>query len=252
MPSKVSKAVKAMKDLLRAIPCQARYWDGKKRYSRYDLRRVFREWRANSELRMEADQSFEAYDGGDFVDVGASVGLYAALLAPKARPGDRFVLCEPDCRAYPRLFANLAYVAKAFPQLAISVVPVPIGDGGSCSAIALGGDPAGHYQFGVGKSNTEDHIKTTAIDDLVAALGLRPSFIKIDVEGAEYNVLCGMENTLREHRPKIAIEVHPTWLPAGVTAESIDRLLASACLSRRNGSRNTEHPRDIWTPAATC
>ena len=35
-----------------------------------------------------------------------------------------------------------------------------------------------------------------------------PDFIKIDVEGLEYNVLNGMKNTLHEKKPKLFIEIH--------------------------------------------
>lgn len=248
MPFQESKA-KVLKDLVRAFPCQTRYWDGIKRRGRYDLQRMFRDWRSISELREEASQSYEAYDGGDFIDVGAAAGFYAALLAPKARPGDRFILCEPDCRVYPRLFANLSCVAAAFPGLSISVVSVPVGDGRGCSAILPCGDLDGHYRFGDANDNAKSVIKTTRLDDVVAAFGLRPRFVKIDVEGAEYNVLQGMEKTLRDFQLSVAIEVHPRWLPDGVTADSIDRLLLSAHLSRATELRSMEHPRDLWVPA---
>jgi len=33
--------------------------------------------------------------------------------------------------------------------------------------------------------------------------------VKLDVEGAELNVLRGMKNTLQSHHPGILVEVHP-------------------------------------------
>lgn len=35
-----------------------------------------------------------------------------------------------------------------------------------------------------------------------------PDFVKIDVEGFEYNVLEGMRNTILLHRPTMFIEIH--------------------------------------------
>ncbi|MEM3942409.1 MAG: FkbM family methyltransferase, partial [Candidatus Bathyarchaeia archaeon] len=46
------------------------------------------------------------------------------------------------------------------------------------------------------------------LDDIINQLQLtRVDYIKIDVEGAEYEVLQGLEKTLRSMSPKIIIEV---------------------------------------------
>jgi FkbM family methyltransferase len=235
-----------LKDSVRAIPCQARYWDDRLRGARYDLRRIFRNWRNDPELRAEADQSFSAYHGGDFIDIGAFVGFYAALLAPKAKPGDRFVLCEPDPRAHPRLFANLACVAAAFPALTISVVTVPVGEGGPCAKMLPGDGPAAHFQFGLPKAGATAAVTTATVDNIVNSLSLNPSFVKIDVEGAEWNVLRGMERTFSRCQPSIAIEIHPEWLPDGVKAETIYEILTSSNLVRHAATKEAGHSREIW------
>ena len=46
-------------------------------------------------------------------------------------------------------------------------------------------------------------IKSTSIDSLVNKLSLNPSFIKIDTEGAEHDVIEGMQETLKNFKPKI-------------------------------------------------
>jgi len=235
-----------IKNSVRAIPCRALYWDDKARSARYDLRRMFGDWRRDAALRAEANQSYAAYDGGDFIDVGAFVGFYAALLAPKAKAGDNFVLCEPDPRAHPRLFANLACVAATFPHVSISVITVPIGDGGKCEKIAPGDGPAAHYRFGDPRPKATTVIATTTIDDLANSLGLAPAFIKIDVEGAEYNVLRGMRHTLAQSRPTIAIEIHPSWLPMNATADTVHEVLRAAMLIRQSATSNEGHTREIW------
>lgn len=53
----------------------------------------------------------------------------------------------------------------------------------------------------------EYDVKTISIDRYVANTGARPDFIKIDAENAEYDILKGMEFTLRDIRPAITIEV---------------------------------------------
>jgi FkbM family methyltransferase len=55
----------------------------------------------------------------------------------------------------------------------------------------------------------EEHpVQTRRIDSLIAAGQAAPHFIKLDVEGAEVEVLRGAEQLLREQRPVMAIEVH--------------------------------------------
>jgi hypothetical protein len=49
---------------------------------------------------------------------------------------------------------------------------------------------------------------TLAMDAYCCQLGDRPDFLKIDVEGAEYDVLRGAYRLLTEHRPALVIEVH--------------------------------------------
>jgi FkbM family methyltransferase len=48
-------------------------------------------------------------------------------------------------------------------------------------------------------------VRCERLDDVLPT-GLRPRFVKIDVEGAEALVLRGARRTLREHRPLVAFE----------------------------------------------
>jgi FkbM family methyltransferase len=63
----------------------------------------------------------------------------------------------------------------------------------------------------VSESSLSDSIevKTISIDDLVKEQNLdNVSFIKMDIEGSELAALQGAENTLRRHRPKLAVCVY--------------------------------------------
>lgn len=50
------------------------------------------------------------------------------------------------------------------------------------------------------------NVNGRPMDDLMKELGLIPDFIKIDVEGAEYDVMLGLQQTLKQHSPIIAME----------------------------------------------
>ena len=66
-------------------------------------------------------------------------------------------------------------------------------------------------------SGSEEQVETISLDDYVRQEGIVPSVIKIDVEGAEYDVLVGAERLLREHSPVLALE----YWPRGRTTPSI-------------------------------
>jgi FkbM family methyltransferase len=50
-------------------------------------------------------------------------------------------------------------------------------------------------------------VEVVRLDSFVAGSGCRPDFVKIDVEGAEVEVLRGMPTTLQKDRPGIMVEV---------------------------------------------
>jgi FkbM family methyltransferase len=69
-------------------------------------------------------------------------------------------------------------------------------------------------------------VRTEPLDDALPE-GIQPAFFKIDVEGAEEEVLRGSMRTIRAHRPVIAFE-HGAGSADhyGTTPEAIHRLLA--------------------------
>ena len=70
------------------------------------------------------------------------------------------------------------------------------------------------YTEGVGAASiTRDfgkknflNVKTITIDDLVKTHNMKPNFIKLDIEGAEFEALQGSLNTLSFHHPYICLE----------------------------------------------
>lgn len=58
-------------------------------------------------------------------------------------------------------------------------------------------------------SDSTETIETVCMDDYVAQHSLSPRVIKVDVEGAEYEVLRGTEKTLRAQAPVLVLEYWP-------------------------------------------
>ena len=71
-------------------------------------------------------------------------------------------------------------------------------------------------------------VNMLSIDDFVKNKNLTSlAFIKIDVEGAEYDTLCGALNTLKNLRPVCIVAIHPQPIQAkGDSLEKIYDLIA--------------------------
>jgi FkbM family methyltransferase len=208
-------------ELVRALPLPTpvRLLDGVRRTGTPRLWLLRSVWRRLPGARDESERVYAAYSGGDVVDVGAFHGWYTALLAPKARPGDRLVSLEPDPSAYPDLLRNLTALGSMFPHLRLWAVPEPAGDG---SAVAVA-DPSEHHpSFRAAEGRG---ARSLTVDALVEAARLAPAFVKIDVEGAEWHVLAGMTSTLERHTPVVMLELHPSWQPEGVEAGQVVAVL---------------------------
>ena len=145
-------------------------------------------------------------DGGDFVDVGAHVGMYAVRAAVELRGRGRVLAFEPNPNARAQLVENLALndcsnaivVAAAATASAGRVdLHVPASDDPSFSSLE-GGRFAEREPL---------EIETTTLDDAVAEHGLRPAIVKIDVEGGEVDVLRGAVRTIADARPVFLVEV---------------------------------------------
>jgi FkbM family methyltransferase len=203
-------------------------------------------WASLAPLVLETEAVYAAYAGGDVVDVGAFNGYYTYLLAAKTAEQRRtFVSVEPDPAALPDLKANVAAVSKRFAELTTVVVEEGAGDGRELEVMW----PAehSHPSFRVVPDGSRDGL---TVDALVERLSLAPGLLKVDVEGAESFVLDGARKTLASHRPIVVVELHPTWLPAGITRDDVDRPLLDAGYRRTVVNTNPQSELHLWRPPA--
>lgn len=135
----------------------------------------------------------------DFLDVGAHLGFYSALLSPLCSGVFAF---EPDSRNRPYLeetakhLPNVRIVAKAVSDQNGSV-EFSDSDESSVSHIVLSANGSG------GKSTV---VETVTIDDFVEKETLRPAAVKIDIEGFDILALRGALSTARNHQPVFLVE----------------------------------------------
>lgn len=64
------------------------------------------------------------------------------------------------------------------------------------------------YVNAVKENDNSIAIPLTTIDTFCSENNVDPTFIKMDIEGAEYNALLGAKETIRKNKPKLAISVY--------------------------------------------
>jgi FkbM family methyltransferase len=152
----------------------------------------------------------ELRPSGCCLDIGAHIGYFSCVLGKLAPTGSVHAFeidpkCKPIIERNVRLnrLSNVRIHAVAVTsnggsvQIPDSSVPNP------CLRIAAGERGASMMS-----------VPAVSIDDFVAAHGVAPTLVKIDVEGAELKVLHGMEGVLRAGSPVLFVEVHPDGLRA--------------------------------------
>jgi len=149
-------------------------------------------------------------------DIGSNVGFFSVLGARLVGPTGRVYAFEP----FPTTAAQVRINAELNGFSHLETIEAAVSNASGRARLADGGSSMQHslkYQ-GPGID-----VRTVAIDDLVAAGSIRPpNFVKLDVEGAEVDVLKGMHGVIARHRPVIMCEVH--WIGAEFLAH-VDRNL---------------------------
>ena len=170
--------------------------------------------------------------GAVFFDVGAHIGYDSLKASTKVGPNGKVIAFEPNPRTLEQLRSNV------LASHAVNVIIEPIactdrestltlydstpeGNSGASSLSLANADEAGRGSL------PAYEVRGRRIDDVVQELGLtRLDVMKIDVEGAEYLVLKGAQDSLRKFHPKLVVEVIPRQLAnMGARIEDIVSLL---------------------------
>ena len=176
---------------------------------------------------------------GTFVDIGSNVGWFM-LLASVVAPAARTVGFEPNTNN-----VQLALRSLARAQVTNSLIyPLSCSD---CRKIV-----SFHFVGSNGVvSDTQAGsmlVNTVRADEMLRSEG-KIVAIKIDVEGHEMEVMKGLDQTVKEHRPLIMTEYHPHCLRESGHSNPTDYLemlvgcgYSLSVLERGNGGRETFCP----------
>jgi len=168
-----------------------------------------------------------ARQGGVLFDIGAYAGIVSALFCA-ARPHNRAFSFEPSPLSQARVQAIRAL--NGF-QDRMQLEPVAIGREKATLEMLV--DPAGgmmqvqRFKHSMWAEPQVIQVAVETIPGASARLGVVPDFIKLDIEGYEYEAIDGAVDFLREHRPLIFLELHLNYLDErGLSARHVVEQLA--------------------------
>lgn len=160
---------------------------------------------------------------GDVVlDLGANIGYYALLESAIVGPDGKIFAVEPSPLNYRVLKENINLNGCTN----IETFSIAMGDYNGKARMFVSN--RSNWSRLVEK-NLEDQIDETVMVDISTVDEflkgrLRPSLIRMDVEGYEINILRGMKQTLKNDRLSIFVEFHPTLMSEQECTESFDIL----------------------------
>lgn len=138
-------------------------------------------------------------------DIGANIGLTAILFSNLGRKVYAF---EPSASTYQILKENLARAVTA------NVEAVNVGMGNKAESLTITfakNNRSGGYvsdKIRPESGHVTETIQIDTLDHFFSNAEIAPSFLKIDVEGFEQNVIKGGGVFLREHKPTVVMEMN--------------------------------------------
>jgi FkbM family methyltransferase len=162
---------------------------------------------------LEVQRAFQQFlrPGMVVYDIGANVGFTAVLAAKQVGPSGQVICFEPLPKNAEQIRRNAAL--NDFGTISMHQFALGERDGDAEFQRSRSPTWGRLVQTGVAPS-ASDFLKVPmrSLDSLAGNDGLPPpDFIKMDVEGAEADVLHGAQMLLRQARPVLVIELHHTY-----------------------------------------
>jgi FkbM family methyltransferase len=193
-------------------------------------------------IRVHRLMDAAMFPGATVVDVGANIGYNTVYAARRVGPSGRVVAIEPAADNLSVLRDNL--LANRIGNVVVQ--PVAAGRAHEVRDLFLRGEvsavnslfPESVYAEVTGV----EPVRVAPLDDLVE---VDPDLVKIDVEGAELDVLAGMTRLLGRSSIRLIVEWHPRLQQAaGFAPDALPRFLLDRGFTVQAGSHTHVAPLD--------
>jgi FkbM family methyltransferase len=172
-------------------------WGRRLFYALYDLYKTCFEAGPVDQLRRFVPED------GFVIDVGANIGFFTMRFARWVGPAGTVVAIEPEAENFRELVrrVNASGLSRQVKTIAA------VADAASGEAhLVINPDHPGDHRLG------DEGLPVAAVTIDAISEGRTPALIKIDVQGAEAQVLAGAERTLQRVHPVLFIEIDPQGL----------------------------------------
>jgi len=144
--------------------------------------------------------------GMTVIDIGAHIGYYTLLFAKSVGPSGRVFSFEP----HPSNFDLLSKNVQLNKLMQVQPLNQAVFSHAGEITISVPDDQpnSGNGSACIAKGVQQFRVSAISLDAFCEKFTVRPDVIKMDVEGAEYEVLRGAEQVIAQFRPKLLIELH--------------------------------------------
>ena len=142
--------------------------------------------------------------GRPVIDIGANVGTFAVLAASLG--ASKVVAAEPVSETYERLVQNLQKASANAVAMKAAVMD-------KVGTVDIGVNPkSGHNSLYMAQNGSES-VPSVTLDSLLELVEGDEVFLKMDCEGAEYDILMNATQEQMRRISRLAIEIHGDMHP---------------------------------------
>lgn len=164
--------------------------------------------------------------GQTVVDIGANIGYFTTLFSKKVGPKGSVIAFEPDRDNFALLKKNVELNNCSNVELVNSAVS---DKDGSLRLFVSSENAGDHRSYDSGDGRPSYNVPCVRLDTFLNCRNKPISFIKMDIQGAEFAALNGMQETLnKNHGLTLVTEFQPNSLEDfGVSGQAVLDLLLS-------------------------
>ncbi len=160
----------------------------------------------------EPNSIFKVSDGWNVLDLGAHKGVFSVQSGARGR-SVRVIAVEPEPDNYRHIIRNAEINGLSNVEVHNRAVAVQPGD----ATLVLSDASWGHRLTESADETGSNvlNVETVSLDDLIQSFKGDVDLLKIDIEGAEFDVLYGLDQALWGRVRRIAMEYHADFGSSG-------------------------------------